>query len=51
MKLVLYFCFSIIDNPLDSQNSTASTISLWAKNAFDNDATPYFALVICLWGK
>ena len=21
------------------------------KEAFDNEVTPYFALVICLWGK
>ena len=21
------------------------------KESFDNDVTPYFALVICLWGK
>lgn len=21
------------------------------KEAFDNDVTPYFAMIICLWGK
>ena len=43
----------VVDNPVDEQeNSTAvSTVTLWAKNAFDNDATPFFALIICLWGK
>ena len=36
----------------EEDNSTAvSTVTLWAKNAFDNDATPFFALIICLWGK
>lgn len=36
----------------EEENSTAvSTVTIWAKNAFDNDATPFFALIICLWGK
>lgn len=44
---------AIQDYPLDekSENATSvSTITIWAKNAFDNDATPFFALIICLWG-
>lgn len=49
---IVYFS-RVVDYPMDEQgNATAvSTITLWAKNAFDNDATPFFALAICLWGK
>lgn len=51
--LKLMLLYSVADFPIDEQeNSTAvSTVTLWAKNAFDNDATPFFALIICLWGK
>ncbi|EDO41719.1 predicted protein, partial [Nematostella vectensis] len=39
------------ESPLRTPNATASTIiNKWAKKAFDNNATPYFALIICLWG-
>ncbi|KAJ7377101.1 hypothetical protein OS493_030695 [Desmophyllum pertusum] len=43
---------AVIDYPLDEQenSTTVSTVMIWAKNAFDNNATPYFALIICLWG-
>lgn len=41
----------IKDNPLSEESTLASsTITLWAKNSFDNEATPFFALIICLWG-
>lgn len=51
--IILFYFSRVVDNPIDEQeNSTAaSTVTLWAKNAFDNEATPYFALIICLWGK
>lgn len=43
----------VVDNPVNEQENTTAvaTVTLWAKNAFDNDATPFFALIICLWGK
>lgn len=44
---------AIRDNPLgekDENTTSTSTLTAWAKNAFDNDATPFFALIICLWG-
>ena len=34
------------DYPLD-----ANELKVWAGRVFDNAATPYFALIICLWGK
>jgi len=42
----------VVDNPVDEQENTTAvaTVTLWAKNAFDNNATPFFALIICLWG-
>ncbi|XP_074619855.1 anoctamin-7-like [Acropora palmata] len=41
----------IKDNPLNEErSSTSSSITLWAKNSFDNEVTPFFALIICLWG-
>lgn len=53
MFLYLFF-YRIRDNPLgekDENTTSTSTLTAWAKNAFDNDATPFFALIICLWGK
>ena len=32
------------------QATVEESISI-IKESFDNDVTPYFALVICLWGK
>ena len=31
------------------KNAVDDSISI-VKESFDNDVTPYFALVICLWG-
>eukprot|EP00794_Sanderia_malayensis_P006792 gene6792-7557_t len=30
--------------------STSKNTQSWTKAAFDNDLTPFFALIICLWG-
>ena len=31
--------------------SVGDTVQGWLRDSFDNDATPFFALIICLWGK
>ncbi|CAB4034583.1 Hypothetical predicted protein, partial [Paramuricea clavata] len=30
--------------------SVGETVQGWLRDSFDNDATPFFALIICLWG-
>ena len=35
----------------DTDNVNISKVLIWLSYAFDNDATPFFALIICLWGK
>lgn len=31
--------------------SVGETVQGWLRDSFDNDATPFFALIICLWGE
>ena len=31
--------------------SVGDTVQGWLRDSFDNDATPFFALIICLWGE
>ena len=31
--------------------SLGETVQGWMRGSFDNNATPFFALIICLWGK
>ena len=30
---------------------SVEAVTGWVTKAFDNNATPYFAVIICLWGK
>ena len=39
-------CFPIFISSFATKNDGA-----WSRIAFDNDLTPGFALIICLWGK
>lgn len=48
---VVVFVFGIISAfPSKNKVSSVSSIMTWMSAAFDNDATPYFALLVCLWG-
>lgn len=39
------------DKSRNSSLSVGETVQGWMRDAFDNNATPFFALIICLWGK
>lgn len=40
----MHLCFNRLQLRMDDLLNTI-------KKAFDNDVTPFFALIICLWGK
>ena len=48
MKFILKRFFSLSYNTKDE--ISVSVVTKWVTKAFDNNATPYFAVVICLWG-
>ena len=56
VKRVTYHClyefYRIEESKIGNDTlSVGETVQGWLRDSFDNDATPFFALIVCLWGE